>query len=334
MTTLQEAPDIADIIAGALQVSRGTAYDLMRSALAQQGEQQPVAWYEYNQDLDAWFLAYGHNPKAKTRPLVFGDTAAPAPQAQQMEPTDDQLVKGVKAMRLFVTKNSVADFKLGYMAALAAAPAPQAQDGTFINEGTKSAPKPGFHDCTFDAAPQAQPICKLFGTLPVYDTPAPQPAHQGERAELIRRLLAIANTEANEVADALNEAADMLQSAQPVAQPAQGVGRTNPGDETGGAVERFGWQTFLGKSPEIIPATNGSFVWYSDYLKLWQSAQPVAQQDHIPDAGEMVLSDDEILTIAHRKATRYTHAVAPGQVTYGFTVAHLLDFANSIREVK
>ena len=46
--------------------------------------QQPVAWYEYNQDLDAWFLAYGHNPKAKTRPLVFGDTAAPAPQAQPM----------------------------------------------------------------------------------------------------------------------------------------------------------------------------------------------------------------------------------------------------------
>ena len=36
------------------------------------------------------------------------------------EPTDDQLVKGVKAMRLFVTKNSIADFKLGYMAALAA----------------------------------------------------------------------------------------------------------------------------------------------------------------------------------------------------------------------
>ena len=52
-------------------------------ALAQQGAQQPVAWYEYNQDLDAWFLAYGHNPKAKTRPLVFGDTAAPAQQAQE-----------------------------------------------------------------------------------------------------------------------------------------------------------------------------------------------------------------------------------------------------------
>ena len=100
--------------------------------------------------------------------------AALAQQELPAEPTDDQLVKGVKAMRLFVTKNSVADFKLGYMAALAAAPAPQAQDGTFINEGTKSAPKPGFHDCTFGAAPQAQPICKLFGTLPVYDTPEPQ----------------------------------------------------------------------------------------------------------------------------------------------------------------
>ena len=58
------------------------AIESLKAALAQQGEQQPVAWYEYNQDLDAWFLAYGHNPKAKTRPLVFGDTAAPAAQAQ------------------------------------------------------------------------------------------------------------------------------------------------------------------------------------------------------------------------------------------------------------
>jgi hypothetical protein len=35
--------------------------------------QEPVAWYEYNADLDAWFISYGHNPRAKTRPLVFGD---------------------------------------------------------------------------------------------------------------------------------------------------------------------------------------------------------------------------------------------------------------------
>mgnify|MGYP000547113339 CR=1 FL=1 len=47
------------------------------------------------------------------------------------------------------------------------------------------------------------------------------------------------------------------------------------------------------------------------------------------------LSDDEILTIAHRKATRYTHTVADGSrgpVTYGFSVAHLIDFARAIEK--
>ena len=55
---------------------------------------EPVAWYEYNESLDTWFLAYNHNPKVKTRPLVFGDgtnnlrarkpdtQAAPQPVAQ------------------------------------------------------------------------------------------------------------------------------------------------------------------------------------------------------------------------------------------------------------
>ena len=43
---------------------------------------EPVAWYEYNADIDAWFLAYSHNPKAKTRPLVFGDTTPQPTQAQ------------------------------------------------------------------------------------------------------------------------------------------------------------------------------------------------------------------------------------------------------------
>lgn len=54
-------------------------------AAPQQEAQKPVAWYEYNADLDAWFLAYRRNPKAKTRPLVFGDTApqpAPAPVSE------------------------------------------------------------------------------------------------------------------------------------------------------------------------------------------------------------------------------------------------------------
>jgi hypothetical protein len=41
-------PDIADIIAGELKVSRGTAYDMMREALAEQ--QEPVAWQAMVED--------------------------------------------------------------------------------------------------------------------------------------------------------------------------------------------------------------------------------------------------------------------------------------------
>ena len=54
MTALQEAPDIADIIAGALQVSRGTAYDLMRTALAQQEADKPFQpdWVNYRQGVE------------------------------------------------------------------------------------------------------------------------------------------------------------------------------------------------------------------------------------------------------------------------------------------
>jgi hypothetical protein len=72
---------------------------------------------------------------------------------------------------------------------------------------------------------------------------------------------------------------------------------------------------------------------------LYPAPQP-AQPGHIVDANKMVsqpvppLSDDEILTIAHRKATRYTCTAPSNEVTYGFSVAHLIDFANSIREAK
>ena len=51
------------------------AADMLEADVQPAVPQEPVAWYEYNADLDAWFLAYGHSPKAKTRPLVFGDAA-------------------------------------------------------------------------------------------------------------------------------------------------------------------------------------------------------------------------------------------------------------------
>ena len=116
-------------------------------------------------------------------------------------------------------------------------------------------------------------------------------------------------------------------TAAPAPQPAQGVGRTNPGDETGGAVERFGWQTFLGKSPEIIPATNGSFVWYSDYLKLWQSAQP--KQEPLRE-----LTEPQVHGIAHRKSTRYTYIAKPSEVMYGFSKTHIVDFVRAIEKAR
>lgn len=147
-----------------------------------------------------------------------GDTAAPAPQAQQGEPVaqarlgmKDGLAMALSVVELYGMKGDVIYREIAKLRdGIAAAPAPRAQPAQEkrpINCGTGHC---SCIECLFEPAPQ----------------------------------------------------------------PAQGVGRTNPGDETGGAVERFGWQTFLGKSPEIIPATNGSFVWYSDYLKLWQSAQP------------------------------------------------------------
>ena len=51
-------------------------------------------------------------------------TTSAAPEGYALvpvEPTDEELAKGVRAMRLFVTKNSLIDFSLGYKAMLAAA---------------------------------------------------------------------------------------------------------------------------------------------------------------------------------------------------------------------
>lgn len=76
-------------------------------------------------------------------------------------------------------------------------------------------------------------------------------------------------------------ARDAVMRLLPQAQPERKwdeFGRTNEGDETGGAVQRFGFD-ISGRNPDIIPATNGAFVHYSDYLALYCRfpAQPSAQ---------------------------------------------------------
>lgn len=50
---------------------------------------EPVAWYEYAPTVDAWFLAYSKNSNAKTRPLVFGDTA---PQQARQPMSEEELL--------------------------------------------------------------------------------------------------------------------------------------------------------------------------------------------------------------------------------------------------
>jgi hypothetical protein len=55
------------------------ALDRANEEIARFKSQEPVAWYEYNADLDAWFISYGYNPRAKTRPLVFGDVLGAPP---------------------------------------------------------------------------------------------------------------------------------------------------------------------------------------------------------------------------------------------------------------
>ena len=174
-------------------------------ALAQQGEQQPVAWYEYNQDLDAWFLAYGHNPKAKTRPLVFGDTAAPAPQAQEPCPNGEPCKHGAWCTEVYCQE--LCEFRNQ--------PAPQAQElrGSWaLDEISLSAP-----------APQpAQDVPEVgFGNMPTkflangtrfklsFDTRGKVSSLWNFMDELDGRWVALVAAEDD----------CHLQSAQPVAQP-------------------------------------------------------------------------------------------------------------------
>ena len=76
----------------------------------------------------------------------------------------------------------------------------------------------------------------------------------------------------------------------PKAEP---EGRANAGDETNGSVKRFAFG-LLGNTFEIIPATNGAYVWYYDYLKLVKQlaiAQPKAEAAPSTSPTEAQISD-------------------------------------------
>lgn len=62
--------DIPDLIAGTLGVSRATAYDLMRAALAEaQPQQEPAAGLLVGQDSDGRYVSIAAKAHADTLPL-------------------------------------------------------------------------------------------------------------------------------------------------------------------------------------------------------------------------------------------------------------------------
>lgn len=84
------------------------------------------------------------------------------------------------------------------------------------------------------------------------------------------------------------------------AAPTVRPGRTNSGDETGGTVKRFGFDVSNGKS-DIIPATNGAYVYYDDYLALHRKlepqpapVQPAHGLQHVHDA---IMADPSVCDI-------------------------------------
>ena len=64
---------------------------------------------------DLYARSFTYTQLQATTPVPEGFALVP------VEPTDEELANGVRAMRLFVTKNSLIDFSLGYKAMLAAA---------------------------------------------------------------------------------------------------------------------------------------------------------------------------------------------------------------------
>ena len=63
--------------------------------VAETVKQKPVAWWEFNEDIGAWFLSYTFNPKAKTRPLIFGDIAPL--DRQWVDLTDGEIEEAFKS---------------------------------------------------------------------------------------------------------------------------------------------------------------------------------------------------------------------------------------------
>ena len=119
--THEEQQQLADTPNARLVLVRNTIAAVLQKLAGVSVE--PVAW---RNPVDSYSLVTTHQKETNefqysdeflaghTEPLYTAEAIAAA-RVQALEeaanPTDDQLVKGVKAMRLFVTKNSVADLR-------------------------------------------------------------------------------------------------------------------------------------------------------------------------------------------------------------------------------
>jgi hypothetical protein len=90
--------DIPNLIAGAFGVSRGTAYDMMREALAEQpAQQEPVAWRAPNwgHSDDEWVYRDFDDPVliADGKPSPNNEPLYTSPPAQRKPLTDEEIIK-------------------------------------------------------------------------------------------------------------------------------------------------------------------------------------------------------------------------------------------------
>lgn len=133
-----------------------------------------------------------------------------------------------------------------------------------------------------------------------------------ERIEDNGNIFQIGAAQQAEIAELRAELAEYCK-ALPAAKP----GRTNSGDETGGTVKRFGFNVSNGKS-EIIPATNGAYVYYDDYRELYQQlkSQPAPLTvENIRAVNGIVHSDGNIFFTNLAQLNRAIQAAIKGGAT-------------------
>jgi hypothetical protein len=138
-------PDIPDIIAGTLGVSRGTAYDMMRETLAEQyTDRNPLGGPAKVFDAMANAIRAGDDYHSVLRQYGFSEIAEPMQWVDLLNQAEE-IVRNKSLWKKYIDGTPLANDIAVWMA-------------SFAQEHT--------------ATPT--PVTTLFGSLPVYDTPQRQ----------------------------------------------------------------------------------------------------------------------------------------------------------------